>query len=75
MLERGDIREPQQRQRALEHLAIQESLHNLTTFPFVAEAMAQRRLQLHGAWFSIADAELQWLNRQSGKFEPIAVES
>jgi len=75
MLERGDIREPRQRQRALEHLAIQESLHNLTTFPFVAEAMAQRRLQLHGAGVSIADAELQWLNRQSGKFEPIAVES
>jgi carbonic anhydrase len=73
MLERGTIREPQERQRALEHLAIQESLHNLTTFPFVAEEIAQGRLQLHGAWFSIADAELQWLNRNTGEFEAIKV--
>ena len=57
-------------QKALEHLAVQHSLRNLGTFPFVRAAVASGRLALHGAWFSIAEGELQWLDAH-GNFDPI----
>jgi carbonic anhydrase len=57
------------RQQSLEYLAIKQSLKNLQTFPFVCEAVNSGRLNLYGAWFSIADAELRWLNRESGSFD------
>lgn len=63
--------EPEARQKALERIAIQVSLSNLTTFPFISDAMEDGRLALHGAWFSIADAELRWLDRDTGVFEQI----
>lgn len=69
LIERSDACHPAHRQKALERMAIQQSLHNLTTFPFVKQAMAQRRLQLHGAWFSIGEGELHWLDWDSGVFE------
>jgi carbonic anhydrase len=42
-----------ERQQALEHLAVKQSLLNLTTFPFVASAIERGALELHGAWFAI----------------------
>ena len=71
LVERIPASQPEMRQKALERLAIQKSLENLMTFPFVAEAQERGELALHGAWFSIADAELQWLDWSSGIFEPI----
>lgn len=59
------------RQRALEHLAIRCSLENLRSFEFVSEAVANGRLTLHGAWFSIAEGELYWLDRSAGVFQRV----
>jgi len=55
-----------EKQRGLEHEGVRQSLSNLTAFPFVATAMADRGLQLHGAWFSIGDAALYWLSNDQG---------
>jgi len=75
LVDRIPASQPEQRQRALERMAIQQSIENLLTFPFVAEAVDSGSLELHGAWFSIADAELQWLDWNSGVFEPIGSRS
>lgn len=66
---------PGDRRKALERLAIRVSLANLATFPFVGDAVEDDRLALHGAWFSIADAELRWLDRDTGAFEPIDLDA
>ena len=60
------------RQRALEHLAIRHSLKNLQSFPFISDAIENGTLALHGAWFSIAEGELHWLNQTSQLFQPVA---
>jgi len=38
------------------------------SFPFIADALARGDLKLHGAWFSIGEGELQWLDPASGRF-------
>ena len=68
MLEHRPELSPDEHQQALELLAVKQSLLNLTTFPFVAEAMARGALDLHGAWFSIGQAELRWLDHETGAF-------
>ncbi len=60
------------RQKALERLAIQHSISNLTTFPFIRDAVENERLQLHGAWFSIAEGELHWLDPHTKSFEVVS---
>lgn len=52
---------PEKLQNALEFAAIRHSLRNLQSFPFIESAIAEKRLQLHGAWFAIASGELRWL--------------
>ncbi len=59
------------RQKSLERLAIVQSLHNLLSFPFVAQAISEGKLTLGGAWFSIAEGELHWLDRERGVFERV----
>ncbi len=71
LLERDQQATPEQRQRALEYLAVQHSLANLETFQFVAEAVEANQLTLEGAWFSIGEGELHWLDRENGAFAPI----
>lgn len=71
LLERSSHEDPARLQRKLEHLGIQHSLANLQQFPFVQQAIADRRLALHGAWFAIGDGELLWLDAGSGEFQPI----
>ncbi len=61
-----------ERLRILERLAIEQSLDHLKSFPFVAEAVEAGSLDLHGAWFSIAEGELHWLNKTTGDFTPVA---
>ena len=63
-----------EKQQGLEHEGVRQSLKNLQDFPFVAEAIAHRGLQLHGAWFSIGDAALHWLSGEQG-FVPIGAVS
>ncbi|MGI9520131.1 MAG: carbonic anhydrase [Hyphomicrobiaceae bacterium] len=57
------------RQKALEQLAVKQSLENLMTYPFVNSAIDQSRLGLEGAWFSIADGCLEWLDQERSVFE------
>ncbi|MBE9553635.1 MAG: carbonic anhydrase, partial [Proteobacteria bacterium] len=57
--------------RSLERAAILLSLDNLKTFPFVREAMNTRGLKLEGAWFSVAEGALYWLDRESREFRMI----
>lgn len=69
LIEQTESCHPTIRQKALERMAVQQSVHNLTTFPFIARAIEERRLALHGAWFSIADGELHWLDWDAGVFD------
>lgn len=71
LIERAESPDAESRQKALERMAVQQSLHNLTSFPFVAEAVGEGRLRLGGAWFSIAEGALLWLDRDTGVFEPV----
>lgn len=75
LIEQTERSHPSIRQRALERMAVQQSLQNLTTFPFVARAIEEGRLALHGAWFSIAEGELHWLDWDAGVFELVTVQS
>jgi len=68
-----DVTDAEQRQRALEWMGVQFSIGNLRSFPFVRAAMDAGRLQLHGAWFSIAEAELYWHDAETGAFEAVEV--
>lgn len=53
----------------LELAAIQTSLNNLRTFPFIKEQEASGALSLHGCHFRIANGELAVLDEANGKFE------
>lgn len=59
---------PADRQEALEHGAVGQSLDNLLSFPFVRSAVEAGLLALHGAWFSIARGALHWRDPQTGAF-------
>jgi carbonic anhydrase len=64
---------PEDPQTTLEHGGIRASLDNLMSFPFIASAVAEGRLTLHGAWFAIGLGELHWLNGTTGQFETIDI--
>ncbi len=58
---------PSERQTCCEHEVIKVSLNNLQTFPWIADAVKEGRLALHGAWFSIGTGELLVL-QPDGRF-------
>ena len=60
-----------ERRRALEFASVEKSLDNLRTFPWVAEAEASGRLQLHGAWFDISTGELLIFDQAENIFSPL----
>lgn len=65
------MHEPEEeRQRCCEHEVIKISLQNLMTFPWIAERVAQGKLALHGAWYSIYSGKLKMLNHE-GEFVAI----
>ena len=53
---------------ALEHEAVLVSLDNLMTFPFVAEAVKDERLTLHGLWNDIGEGTLEAYDPTEGRF-------
>jgi carbonic anhydrase len=57
--------------RALERQAVIVSLANLMSFPFVAEAVADDRLTLHGLWNDIGNGGLDWFDPERAVFLPI----
>lgn len=59
------------KQRGLELAAIHQSLANLRTFPFVAEAEAAAKLKLHGCHFAIEDGAMSVLDEAEGCFRPV----
>ena len=71
LLEQATDVAPEGHQNALEHLSIKYSLDNLRGFPFVQDAVNHNTLSLHGAWFSIAEGELHWLDHDTGSFEAV----
>jgi carbonic anhydrase len=60
-----------ERLSALERQAVVVSLKNLVTFPFVAEAIADDRLTLHGLWNDIGAGGLEWFDPERASFQPI----
>jgi carbonic anhydrase len=54
--------------QALEKECVKTSIANLRTFPFVKEREDKGRLNLHGAYFDIANGSLQILNHSRGEF-------
>ena len=54
----------------MELRAVQVSLQNLRTFPWVAEREAAGKLALHGCHFSINDGKLYVLDEAEGVFRP-----
>jgi carbonic anhydrase len=61
--------DPAERQEACEHETVRVTLANLLTFPWVAEAVAEGRLTLHGAHFGVATGRLLRLG-PDGVFVP-----
>ena len=60
-------------QFALELEGVELSLQNLTSFPFVVDAIEAGRLELHGAWFAIKHGELHWRDQATGRFCPVSL--
>jgi len=58
------------RQTAVERESVRLSLERLQSFPFVAEAIRARGLNLRGARFGIADGVLEVLDPVTGEFLP-----
>ena len=57
---------------ASERQSVRLSLDNLTTFPFVREAMAAGDLSLHGWYLNIFEGALEVWNPDTGTFERLA---
>ena len=55
----ADITDAAHRQTALEKEGILISLENLMSYPFVAEAVDEGRLTLHGLWTDLAEMDLE----------------
>jgi carbonic anhydrase len=54
----------------MEREAVKVSLHNLRTFPWIAEREKAGELKLHGAHFSIAEGRLYILDEAEVNFRP-----
>jgi len=62
---------PPQRQTALEHISVRQSLENLRTFPCISILESKNRLTLHGAWFDISSGELRVMDADTGSFSEL----
>ncbi|MCO6416832.1 carbonic anhydrase [Siccirubricoccus sp. KC 17139] len=58
--------DPAERQEQCEHEAIRITLQNLMTFPWVAQAVAEGRLTLHGTHFGVATGRLLQMDSSGG---------
>lgn len=56
---------------ALEKQAVLTSLENLMTFPFVADAVKDERLTLHGLWTDTGEGGLEHYDPGRGGFVPV----
>jgi carbonic anhydrase len=58
-------------ERQMEWAAVQQSITNLRTFPWVVEKEKAGALKLRGAFFAITEGTLRVLDEDSGEFEPV----
>src|SRR5215469_16972085 len=56
----------------IEKAAVFRSLENLQTFPFVRSRIEQGELQLHGAYFGVAEGSLFVLDKETKQFKSVA---
>ena len=56
----------------VERAAIEISLENLMTFPWIADPVATKRLSLHGWWFDLQKGQLWAYDAKTGIFAPMA---
>lgn len=59
-------------ERSCEQAAIQVSLANLLSFPWVRERVERRQLSLHGWYFDLENGELRSHNPASNNFDSLA---
>jgi carbonic anhydrase len=59
-LQNNSVMTATERQTALERISIRNSIANLRSFPCVKILEERGKLQIHGAWFDIANGEL-WI--------------
>jgi len=55
----------------IEKAAVFRSLENLMTFPFVRHAVERREINLHGAYFGVAEGSLFVLDREMKEFRSV----
>lgn len=60
---------PDEKRRASEFAVIQNSILNLSGFPWVRERLEAGTLNIHGWHFDMADGQLSILNHESGEWE------
>ena len=66
-----DIKDADKQSHALEQEGVVVSLENLMTFPFVAKAVKEGQLSLHGLWHDIGEGGVEQYDPASGRFVPI----
>ncbi len=64
----ADIEDEAEQINQLEKHAVITSLENLMSFPFVAAAVEDGTLSLHGLWTDIGEGSLQCYDRKADKF-------
>ena len=64
-----------ERQTALERISIRNSIANLRTFPCVRILEERGKLQIHGAWFDIANGELWVMDPDTRDFVRLDMEA
>ena len=62
---------PARKARACEREAVLVSLKNLMTFPFVAKAVEEGELSLHGLWTDIGEGSLEYYAPEDDSFKPV----
>ena len=56
----------------IEKAAVFRSLENLMTFPFVRDRVERGEMQLHGAYFGVAEGSLFVLDQAAKEFRSVA---
>lgn len=54
-----------------EKMAMQVSLNNLLTFPWIKEKVDTKELYIHAWYFDLSTGQIQRLNTESNQFEPL----
>ncbi|MEP4195092.1 MAG: carbonic anhydrase [Aliishimia sp.] len=67
----ADIEDPAEQASKLERLAVQTSVENLFSFPFIQSRFDEGKLSLHGLWLDIGAGQLEFYQPSTGDFQPV----